>query len=99
MGAALALAVLPSPENTLAEIRPESVHVADSKKTKAYVKDGLIIGGDRQIDGVIVQDIRRATNPGYDRIVIDLKSSQKGEPTEIQRPPTFKWLSHLMNVD
>lgn len=73
------------------EIRPEKVHVADSKKTKAYIRDGLIIGGDRAIDDVTVKDIRRAKNQGFERIVIDLEGTQNGEAAGIQRPPYYQF--------
>lgn len=73
-----------------ADIRPETVHVADMKKTKSYIRDGLIVGGDQQIDGVTVLDIRRAANKGFDRIVIDLETTQQGVPPKIQRPPYYQ---------
>jgi hypothetical protein len=73
-----------------AEIRPERVYVADDKKSKAYVRDGLIVGGDRNIDGVIVKNIRRSANKGFERIVIDLEANQNGEPAAIQRPPYYQ---------
>jgi hypothetical protein len=72
-----------------AEIRPEKIHVADTNKTKSYVHDGLITGGDRAIDSVIVKDIRQSKNPGFERIVIDLEPFQGGETPAIQRPPYF----------
>ena len=73
-----------------AELKPESVHTADSKKNLAYIRDGLVVGGDRAITGVIVKDIRRAVNPGYERIVIDLEGTQNGEPAAIDRPPYYQ---------
>jgi hypothetical protein len=90
----LGLAVLGAPwiwhSSVSAEIRPERVHVAEAKKSKSYVHDGLIVGGDRQIDEVTVKDIRRAQNPGFDRIVIDLSGTHNGEPAAIQRPPYYQ---------
>jgi hypothetical protein len=73
-----------------AELRPESIHVAQPKKVGAYVRDGVITGGDSVIDGVIVKDIRRAPNAGFERIVIDLEGSREGEPVAIQRPPYYQ---------
>ena len=73
------------------EIRPEKVFVADAKKTQSYVQDGLIVGGDKAIDDVLVKDIRRAMNPGFERIVIDLEGNQNGESVQIQRPPYFQF--------
>jgi hypothetical protein len=73
-----------------AELRPDKVHVADSKKTQAYIRDGLITGGDKAIDEVVVKDIRRASNGGYERVVIDLEGAHAGEPAAIQRPPFYQ---------
>ena len=69
-----------------AELRPEKVYVAENRKTQTYIKDGLIVGGDQAIQDVIVKDIRRAKNPLFERIVIDLEGNQGGEPAVIQRP-------------
>ncbi len=74
----------------LAELRPEKMHVADAKKTEAYVKDGMFTGGDRAIDGVLVKDIRRAVNPGYERVVIDLEGTLNGESSPISRAPYYQ---------
>jgi hypothetical protein len=73
-----------------AELRPESVHVAQPKKVGAYVRDGVITGGDQVVDGVVVRDIRRAPNAGFERIVVDLEGSREGEPVAIQRPPYYQ---------
>jgi hypothetical protein len=73
-----------------AELRPDRVHVADSKKNQSYIHDGLITGGDKAIDEVVVKDIRRAANAGYERIVIDLEGTKNGEPAAIQRPPFYQ---------
>jgi hypothetical protein len=73
-----------------AELRPDKVHVADSKKTQAYIRDGLITGGDKAINEVVVKDIRRAANAGYERIVIDLEGTRGGEPAAIPRPPFYQ---------
>ena len=71
-------------------IRPDSVHTADVKKSQSYLRDGLIVGGDRAIDQVVVKDIRRALNAEYERIVIDLEGSLNGEPAAIQRAPYYQ---------
>ena len=73
-----------------ADLRPEKVYVAESRKTQTYIKDGLITGGDQAIKDVIVKDIRRARNLLFERIVIDLEGNQGGEPAEIQRPPFYQ---------
>ena len=73
-----------------AELRPDKVHVADSKKNQSYIRDGLITGGDKAIDEVVVKDIRRAANPGYERIVIDLEGTHDGEAAAIPRPPFYQ---------
>lgn len=72
-----------------AALRPDKIHVADAKKTQAYVRDGLIVGGDAAIDDVTVRDIRRAANREFERIVIDLEGTLAGEPAAIQRPPYY----------
>lgn len=74
----------------VADLRPDKVNVADAKKTNAYIKDGLIVGGDRAVNEVVVKDIRRAVNPGFERIVIDLEGNRNGEPAAIQRPPFYQ---------
>ena len=86
---ACAFALLPS-QATRAEVRPGSIHVAGGKKTDAYVKDGLILGGDRAMDDVAVKDIRRATNAGFERVVIDLEASQTSHAAAISRPPYYQ---------
>ena len=72
------------------ELRPEKIHLAEARKNQAYVKDGLIVGGDRAIDDVVVKNIRRAPNSGFERWVIDLEGNRSGEPAAIQRPPYFQ---------
>lgn len=74
------------------EIRPDAIHLADAQKKKKYVHDGLITGGDRTINGAIVENIRHTVNQkdGYDRIVIDVSGSRNGEPTAIPRPPYYQ---------
>jgi hypothetical protein len=73
-----------------ADIRPEKVYVAENRKTQTYIKDGLISGGDSAIQDVVIKDIRRAKNPLFDRIVIDLEGNQNGEPAAIPRPPYYQ---------
>ena len=60
-----------------ADIRPEKVYVAENRKTQTYIKDGLISGGDSTIQDVVIKDIRRAKNPLFDRIVIDLQGAKR----------------------
>lgn len=73
-----------------ANIRPDKVYVAENKKSAHYIDDGLITGGDRAIDEVEVKDVRRAKNKGFDRWVIDLDGTRRGEPTAIGRPPFYQ---------
>jgi hypothetical protein len=77
--------LLPAPR-----LRVESITVAGSKKTNAKIKEGLIIGGDRSIDQVLIKDIRFSIQSGYERIVIDLEGSHKGEPPGIPRAPYYQ---------
>lgn len=74
----------------IADLRPEKVHTADAKKNNFYIQDGLIVGGDQAMDEVVVKDIRRAPNSGFERIVIDLEGNRKGEATPITRPPFYQ---------
>lgn len=73
-----------------AHLKPETIHVAEARKSQAYVKDGLIVGGDRAINDVVVKDIRRGAGAGFDRWVIDLEGNRSGEPAAIQRPPYYQ---------
>lgn len=73
-----------------AELKPDKVHVADSKKNLSYIRDGLITGGDKSVNEVTVKDIRRASNAGYERIVIDLEGTKSGETVAIPRPPYYQ---------
>jgi hypothetical protein len=59
-----------------AAVEPTSVRVALPKKTESYLKEGMISGGDREVQFGIVKDIRRATNDGFERIVIDIDSEK-----------------------
>ncbi|OFZ54584.1 MAG: hypothetical protein A2428_00750 [Bdellovibrionales bacterium RIFOXYC1_FULL_54_43] len=74
----------------MADLRPDKIQVADGKKTQAYVRDGLVIGGDKAIDEVLVKDIRRAANQGFERIVVDLAGNHNGEAAAIERPPYYQ---------
>lgn len=74
----------------MTELKPENFHVAETKKTQFYIKDGMVVGGDQAIEEVTVKDIRRASNRGFERIVIDLIGNRNGEPAGIPRPPYFQ---------
>lgn len=88
----LALGVWASSEPALAAkgLSPGKVYVADAKKTEHYVKEGLITGGDRSVDDVVVLDVRHAARKGYDRIVLDLEGNRQGDPAPIKRPPYYQ---------
>jgi hypothetical protein len=73
-----------------AALGPDAVRVADGRKTEAYVKDGVVVGGDRAITHSVVRDIRRADNSQYERVVIDLEGTMNGEPAAVPRPPFFQ---------
>jgi hypothetical protein len=73
-----------------AGLDPDTLKTADGKKTQAYLKDGLFVGGDRAITPCTVKDIRRAANADFERIVIDLEGNLNGAPAAIQRPPFFQ---------
>jgi hypothetical protein len=73
-----------------ADLKPETVHRVENKKTKVYIQDGLFVGGDRAIDQIIVKDIRRAPNVGFERLVIDLDENNANESIHVKRPPYFQ---------
>lgn len=73
----------------VAGLKPDHVFVADAKKSKSYIGDGVIVGGDWAIDQVVVSGIRRAANPGYERVVIDLEANRGGESAVMDRPPYY----------
>ncbi len=64
--------------------------MTDSKKTQAYIEDGIFVGGDRAVDAVVIKDIRRAKNGDLERIVLDLEGSINGEPSAIGRSPYYQ---------
>lgn len=76
--------------HTWAALNPEAVFIADSRKTNHYVRDGLITGGDRAINDIVVQNIRHSRNQGYERVVIDIQGNRSGEPAAVERPPYFQ---------
>lgn len=59
-----------------AALEPSQVREALPKKTASYLKEGIISGGDREVHHGIVKDVRRATNGGFERIVIDLDAEK-----------------------
>ncbi|MBU6375776.1 MAG: hypothetical protein KGQ59_07260 [Bdellovibrionales bacterium] len=64
---------------------------ADGKKTEHYISDGVVVGGDPAIHSVRVTEIRRSTNPKFERVVIDLDASRPdGELTALARPPYYQ---------
>jgi hypothetical protein len=81
-----------APVHASAELKPDKIYVAEGKKQKFYVRDGLITGGDRAISEVVVRDIRRANNPGgFERVVIDLEGTRSaGGGVAIERPPYYQ---------
>jgi hypothetical protein len=72
------------------DLKPDKVHVSDTKKDNYYIHDGLFVGGDRAIDEVAITDIRRANSAKFERVVIDLEGTQMGEPSAIPRPPFYQ---------
>ncbi len=81
---------LPTHPNDIQRLKADKISIADTKKTQAQVRDGLIIGGDRAIHPVIVKDIRFSNQKELERVVIDLEGTQNGEPAAIPRPPYFQ---------
>lgn len=73
-----------------AALDPQKVFNADLRKNKFYVKDGLTVGGDRNVDDVVVLAIRHAVQPDYERFVVDLEGNGEGESIAIQRAPYYQ---------
>lgn len=71
-------------------IKPEKVHQADSTKSHAYIQDGLVVGGHRAIQNVVIRDFRYAINSDFERIVLDLEGSRGGGPAAIAKPPYYQ---------
>lgn len=71
-------------------LKPEKIFLAENRPKKMFIEDGLVTGGDRGIDSVILKDIRRAPNKGFERWVIDLEGFQNGESVAIPRPPYYQ---------
>ncbi|MBI2711525.1 MAG: hypothetical protein HYX41_01505 [Bdellovibrio sp.] len=87
--------------NAFSELRQDQIFVAGNQKNKIYRKEGLITGGDRNIQDVIIKDIRRSGISGkealatpYERLVIDLEGTRNGETTPIPRPPYYQLAIH-----
>ncbi len=76
--------------STSAALTPENVRVAEQKKTKAYLRDGLFVGGDAGVGDIIVRDIRRASNAGFERVVVDLGPGEDSKGTSAARAPYFQ---------
>ena len=81
--------ILDSGIAAISAVKPDQVFVADAKKSKSYVGNGVVVGGDWAIDDFTVSGIRRASNAGYERIVIDLEGNRAGEPAAVDRPPYY----------
>jgi hypothetical protein len=73
---ALATLFILSISSAVAALEPNRIHEALPKKTENYLGEGLVMGGDREVQGGIVKDLRRATNAGFERIVLDLDSEK-----------------------
>jgi|SRR6185437_1117629 len=73
-----------------ASIEPEKIHSSEGRKTDLYISDGIFSGGDHAQQDVIVRGIRRAANPKYERIVIDIAGNSAGEPTDLSHLPYYQ---------
>ncbi len=78
LGQKLGMLVLFFSLSAQASLDGTRVHAVEPKKTQTYVREGLVVGGDRQVTQVEVKEIRRAMNSGFERIVLDLSS--RGTP-------------------
>lgn len=77
----LSIFLLLSVSTAVAALEPSRVRDALAKKTANYLSDGVVTGGDREVRGGIVKNLRRATNAGFERIVLDVDS---------EKPPYFQ---------
>lgn len=68
-------------------LRPEAIYVGDLKKTGSYIREGVIQGGDKSVDQVVIKGIRRGGTTEFDRIVLDLQGNPSGEATNLKRAP------------
>jgi hypothetical protein len=82
----LALLSLPSQ----AAPRADKMRTVEGRKTGAYLKDGLYTGGDRAINDVEIQDIRRGPNAGFERLVIQLGEPRNTDSVAVERPPYYQ---------
>lgn len=92
MGISLGILWLQLGAHSLAwcDLRPEKVFLADDKKTKNYIKDGLITGGDQTTHDFTIKDIRHAKNSDYERLVIDIDTGHPAETTPIAHAPYYQ---------
>lgn len=67
--------------STYAALDSSQVHPTEMKKTNTYVQKGIFMGGSATVKEAMVEDIRRARNPGYERVVIDLKEMDQDAAT------------------
>lgn len=72
----LSLFISSAAPRATAALEPSQVREALPKKTESYLKEGVITGGDREVHSGIVKDVRRATNGGFERVVIDLDAEK-----------------------
>lgn len=86
---ASAAAAAPVPGSQVA-LNPDKVVPTDGRKTQHYLKDGIFVGGDHQVQEAVVRDIRRAPNAGFERVVIDLEGTRDGLPMGVPRPPYYQ---------
>lgn len=69
---------------------PDHVYTADAKKMDTYIREGLIVGGDRSVDDIMVLDVRHALNRDYERVVLDLEANPSAGAKTIDRPPYYQ---------
>lgn len=82
--------LLGAPSFSWCDLRPEKVFIADVKKTKNYIKDGLITGGDQTVNDFTIKDIRHAKNSEYERLVIDIEAGPALETAPVARAPYYQ---------
>src|SRR5688572_29618323 len=73
-----------------AGFNPDQVYTADGKKMNTYIREGLIVGGDRSVSDVVVLDLRHAINRDYERVVLDLGANETEKKLNLERPPYYQ---------
>lgn len=67
-----------------------SVFPVSQTKAKAYLQEGVFVGGDQRVSEYAVTQIRRAPNAGFERIVFDFDTFDSGQVSALSRAPYYQ---------